>query len=58
MTQEEKFKKDMEFLQENLRRAFRPTRFVKLIDELNIFIFFIFILLLSALISIILKNLL
>jgi hypothetical protein len=58
MTPEEKFKKDMEFLQENLRRTFRPTRLEKLIDELHIFIFFIFILLLSALISIILKNLL
>jgi hypothetical protein len=58
MTPEEKFKKDMKIIGENLRRAFRPTRFEKIIDELYIFIVLIFILLLSALMSIILKNLL
>jgi hypothetical protein len=37
MTQEEKFKKDMQFLQENLRRTFNPTWYEKILEEVLYF---------------------
>lgn len=53
MTPEEKFKKDMKFLQENLRRTYNPTWYEKILDVLFFFPFIAFILTLIAIITLI-----
>jgi hypothetical protein len=55
MTPEEKFKKDMQFLQENLRRTFNPTWYEKILDVLFLFPLIAFLLTLLAFITLILK---
>lgn len=55
MTQEEKFKKDMEFLQENLRRTFNPTWYEKILDVLFLLPFIAFLLTIIAIITLILN---
>jgi hypothetical protein len=55
MTPEEKFKKDMEFLQKNLRRTFNPTWYEKILDVLFFFPFIALFLTVIAIITLI-KN--
>lgn len=54
MTPEEKFKKDMKFLQENLRRTFNPTWYEKILDVLLFFSNIALILIILSIVTLIL----
>jgi hypothetical protein len=55
MTPEEKFKKDMQFLQENLRRTFNPTWYERILEQIlffpNLAIILITILIITLILS-------
>jgi ABC-type methionine transport system permease subunit len=55
MTPQQKFKKDMKFLQENYRRTYHATWYEKTIDILFSFPFILLILTLIYIINLILK---
>ena len=55
MTPEEKFKKDMEFLQENLRRTFNPTWYERILEQVLFFPNLALILILILIITLILN---
>ncbi len=55
MTAEEKFKKDMKFLQENLRRTFNPTWYEKILEEVLFFPNLALILIIILIITLILN---
>jgi membrane-bound ClpP family serine protease len=54
MTPEEKFKKDMKIIGENLRRTFNPTWYEKILDELLFFPNIALILIILSIVTLIL----